>query len=77
MKLYMIRHKPSGLFYTPIAKSYSRENLSERGKVYHRKPRIPVDARSKRLNDGSNYRRLLQEDFEILVYEAKHVDTLE
>ena len=74
MKFYLIRHRPSGLFYKPNAKAYDRENLDEHGKVYWKKPRIPRDASSRKLNGGS--RKLLEEDFEIWVCEAQHVDTL-
>lgn len=37
MKVYKIRHKPTGLFYIP---SRGNGNLSTTGKIYQRKPDI-------------------------------------
>lgn len=35
MKLYRIKHKPTGLYYKP---AQNGNTLSRKGKVYHRKP---------------------------------------
>lgn len=42
MNFYKIRHKESGLFYTPIKGRWqgNKTNIQERGKVYQIKPRI-------------------------------------
>ena len=37
MKVYKIKHKPTGLFYTP---SKGSGNLSINGKIYPKKPRL-------------------------------------
>lgn len=37
MKLYMIKHIPTGMFWKP-SKYGSKANLSKRGKVYHSRP---------------------------------------
>jgi len=37
MKLYKLRHKPSGLFFCPSRHPY-KVNLSKTGKVYHCRP---------------------------------------
>jgi len=37
MKLYKLRHKPTGLYYKP-SKHRSKSNLSAQGKVYHTRP---------------------------------------
>lgn len=37
MKVYKLRHKPSGLFFIP---STGKGNLSLRGKVYTRRPNL-------------------------------------
>lgn len=44
-KFYQIRHKPTGLFYTPTKGRWVGEktNLQERGKVYKIKPRLKGD----------------------------------
>lgn len=39
MKIYKIKHKPTGLYYKPSVYPY-HHNLSKTGKVYHRKPNI-------------------------------------
>ena len=39
MRLYRIKHKPTGLFYCPVRGFGSRKtNLSKNGKVYTKKP---------------------------------------
>jgi hypothetical protein len=78
MKLFKIRHKPSGLFYLPNKQVYKRENLDAYGKVYHLEPSLGriQDARTRLLNPRGGEQRLLREDFEILVYEAELVDIL-
>ena len=42
MKVYKIRHKPTGLFYTPTKGRWRDEktNLHEKGKIYEIKPRF-------------------------------------
>lgn len=42
MKFYKLRHKPTGLFYKPSNFAYggNKSNLSEKGKVYIKKPSI-------------------------------------
>jgi hypothetical protein len=37
MKVYKLKHKPTGLFYTP---SKGSGNLSTKGKIYQKKPDI-------------------------------------
>jgi len=37
IKFHKLRHKPSGLFYTPNTPSYAKSNLSKKGKVYQTK----------------------------------------
>lgn len=37
MKVYKIKHKPTGLFFTP---SKGSGNLSKNGKIYPKKPRL-------------------------------------
>ena len=37
MKVYKIKHKPTGLFFTP---SKGHGNLSKNGKIYPKKPRL-------------------------------------
>lgn len=38
MKIYKLRHKPTGMFYTPSKYGNGHRNLSKTGKVYHKKP---------------------------------------
>lgn len=47
MKVYRIKHIPSGLYFTPsrhikvkTARGYAKSNLSKRGKIYTRKPTL-------------------------------------
>lgn len=52
MKIYRIKHVPSGMYYTPSREvlisrdgvsHYVKSNLSKKGKVYiHRKPQLPT-----------------------------------
>jgi len=39
MKIYKVRHKPTGLFFKP-SKYPNHSNLSKTGKVYHVRPAI-------------------------------------
>ena len=39
MKFYQIKHLSTGLFYTPV-RGRPKSNLSELGKVYHKKPAL-------------------------------------
>ena len=39
MKIYKVKHIPTGLFYKP-SKYPSKSNLSKTGKVYHTKPSL-------------------------------------
>lgn len=37
-KLYLLRHKPTGLYYRP--KRHLQGHLTEKGKVYHNLPKL-------------------------------------
>lgn len=47
MKLYRIKHIPTGLYYQPnrhiknLTGEYIKSNLSNKGKIYHMKPSLP------------------------------------
>lgn len=75
MKVYKIKHKPTGLFYKP-SKFRSEVNLSKIGKSYSRRPSLKhiCQVRVKVEGTFNTFVELewKEEDFEIIEFEVVH-----
>jgi hypothetical protein len=69
MTVYLLRHKPSGLFFKNAKHSYRRDkfNLCEAGKVYFTKPLFSwISGSGFRDRAGREYGRFVEADWEII-----------
>ena len=69
MIFYLIRHKPTNLYYSPI------DGLGKHGKAYFEEPslrQIPEIV----LDEKDSYINVTKKEFEILVFRAHQVDTI-
>lgn len=86
IKFYRIKHKPTGLFFSPSRYPYSRR-LTNRGKVYGRKPTALFNSLNKsggkieignqrKYNPSNKTLNVENGDFEIVTYKLCEDDTV-
>ena len=67
MRLFKLRHKPTGLYYRN-SRYDKTENLSERGEIYHIKPSLAFAHEARH-----NAIKIPKEDWEVREFEALEV----
>lgn len=79
VRVYRIKHVKTGLFWIPVkGYSWDRTNLSPTGKLYVKKPKLPMKARVnpsqiEKYNLQIDEHRFTYGDFELVEYELQEV----